>query len=138
MLAAAVRLREPGGRPRRLGAAADDVDVLRLVDRLRVVVAFLVDDAAVLRRVLEGADPAALARRAVVLRRRVVARLVTGTGAVLLSAASGCSDIISCRSSNWGLFFSSIVIRAAICLGMPAQCVRDVSLRSRDHRLSGQ
>jgi hypothetical protein len=92
-LMVAVRLREPGGRPRRLGAAADEVAGLRVVVRLRVVLAF---------RVVERAVPA-LARRAVALRRRVVARLVAG--AVVSPAAFVCSDIFVGCSSDWGMTF---------------------------------
>ena len=76
-------LREPGGRPRRLGVVAAAALELALL-RLRAV--------ALARRVVERAGvPAVLARGAALARRLVVARL--GAGGVLPSSTLGCSAI---------------------------------------------
>jgi len=75
-------LREPGGRPRRLGVVAAALELALL--RLPAV--------ALARRVVERAGlPAVLARGAALARRLVVARL--GAGGVLPSSTLGCSAI---------------------------------------------
>jgi hypothetical protein len=119
-LAVAARFLEPGGRPRRRGAAADEDAAfrgaaLRVVVRLRAVLAaFRVDLVA------------ALARRAVVLRRRVVARLVAG--AVLSLAALVCSAIYCLPNlRHVGIFHEHNHSRRNLLAAFRKLCPPDVS-----------